>query len=184
MKKIKLVDEEVSDSVGRAWQDTNHIVKNKTKCKEVKIDSSLTAPQQVEPIIERVSQKEIPSILMKTIIDLDKDRLMGKRLAMNIMKERKESNTLENALESGPVPSLLVTTSRLPMLVRGSGHAIPLEVIMETRAYTPQESKELRKDYSQNDMKNASYIVKLWEKGTDTERILNSRSMTHVAWAS
>ena len=86
MKKIKLEDEETSDSVERAWQDNNCIVKNKTKCKEVKIDSSLTAPQQVEPIIERVSQKEIPSVLMKTIVDLDRDKLMGKRLAMNITK--------------------------------------------------------------------------------------------------
>ena len=45
MKKIKLVDEEVSDSVGRAWHVTNHIVKNKTKYKEIKIDVPLTAPQ-------------------------------------------------------------------------------------------------------------------------------------------
>ena len=133
------------------------------------------------PIIERTKQKEVPGILVKTIVDLVKDRLMAKRLAMYITKQWKDFNPFKNALESGPVPSLLVTTSRLPMLVRGSGHAIPLEVIMETRAYTPQESKELRKDYSQNDMKNASYIVKLWEKGTDTERKLNSRSMTHAA---
>ena len=52
MKKIKLVDEEVSDSVGRAWHVTNHIVKNKTKCKEVKTDVPSTAVQQVELIIE------------------------------------------------------------------------------------------------------------------------------------
>jgi hypothetical protein len=40
----------------------------------------------VEPIIERASQKEIPSVLMKTIVDLDRDKLMGKRLAMNPTK--------------------------------------------------------------------------------------------------
>ena len=181
MKTIKLEDKESSDPVERAWQDTIWIVKNNAKCKEVKIDMPLTALQQVQSIIERTSQKEGPSILRKSIVDLDKDRLMGEKLAM---KWWKDPNPFKTALESGPVPSLLVTTSRLPMLVRGSGHAGPMEVIMETRAYTPQESKELRKDYSQNDMKNASYIVKLWEKGTDTERILNSRSMTHVAWAS
>lgn len=52
------------------------------ECKEVKIDILLTAPQQVEPIIERASQKEVLSMLITTVIDLDKDRLMGKRLAM------------------------------------------------------------------------------------------------------
>ena len=46
----------------------------------------MTAPQQVEPIIERALQKEVPNILMKTIVNLDKDRVMGKRLAMNITK--------------------------------------------------------------------------------------------------
>jgi hypothetical protein len=40
----------------------------------------------MELIIERPSQKEVPSILMKTIVNLDKDRVMGKRLAMNITK--------------------------------------------------------------------------------------------------
>ena len=38
---------------------------------------------------------------------------------------------------------------------------------METRAYTPQELNELRKGYAHS-MKDASYIVKLWEKGADT----------------
>jgi hypothetical protein len=52
MKKIKLEDVEASDSVERAWQGTNHIVKNKTKCKEVKTDVPSTAVQQVELIIE------------------------------------------------------------------------------------------------------------------------------------
>lgn len=86
MKKIKLEDEEASASVERTWQDTNCIVKTKTKFKEVKIDIPLAAPQQVEPTIERASQKEIPSVLMKTIVDLDRDKLMGKRLAMNPTK--------------------------------------------------------------------------------------------------
>jgi hypothetical protein len=44
---------------------------------------------------------------------------------------------------------------------KSSRHAGPTEMIMETRAYTPQELKELRKDYAQNDMKNAPYIVRL-----------------------
>jgi hypothetical protein len=42
----------------------------------------LTALQQVQSIIERTSQKEGPSILRKSIVDLDKDRLMGEKLAM------------------------------------------------------------------------------------------------------
>jgi hypothetical protein len=71
MKTIKLEDKESSDPVERAWQDNNCIVKNKTKCKEVKNDIPLTAPQQVEPIIERALQKEVPNILMKTIVNLD-----------------------------------------------------------------------------------------------------------------
>jgi hypothetical protein len=41
-------------------------------------------------------------------------------------------------------------------------------MIMETRTYTPKEFNTLRKDYAQNGMKDASYIVKLWEKGADT----------------
>lgn len=37
---------------------------------------------------------------MKTVVDLDKDRFMGKRIAMNIAKKWKDSNALKNALES------------------------------------------------------------------------------------
>ena len=161
MKKIKLEDEEASASVERTWQDTNCIVKTKTKFKEVKIDIPLAAPQQVEPTIERASQKEIPSVLMKTIVDLDEDQLMGKRLTMNVTKRLKDSNPLKNALETGLVPSLPVTVPRLQTPGRGSGDTGPMEVIMETRVYAPQEPNELRKDYAQKGMKDASYIVKL-----------------------
>lgn len=94
-EKDKLEDEETSDSVERGWQDINCNVKNKTKYKEVKIDIPLAVPQQVEPVIERASQKKLPSILMKTIADIDKDRLMGKRLVMNITKWWKDSNPLK-----------------------------------------------------------------------------------------
>ena len=51
---------------------------------ELKIGIPLTAPQQVETIVEKASQKEIPGTLMKTIVNLDRDRLMVKRLAMNL----------------------------------------------------------------------------------------------------
>jgi hypothetical protein len=54
------------------------------------------------------------------------------------------------------------------MPVRGSGHASPTEVIMETIAYTPQELNKHRRDYAQNVMKDASYTVKLWGKGANT----------------
>jgi hypothetical protein len=57
MKKIKLEDEETSNLVERAWQDIIHVVKNKTKCKEVKVDIPLTALQQVEPITEHHKKK-------------------------------------------------------------------------------------------------------------------------------
>ena len=57
MKTIKLEDKESSDPVERAWQDNNCIVKNKTKCKEVKNDIPLTALQQVEPITEHHKKK-------------------------------------------------------------------------------------------------------------------------------
>lgn len=39
---------------------------------------------------------------------------------------------------------------------------------METREYTSQELNELRNNYSQNGKKEASYILKLLENGTDT----------------
>ena len=54
------------------------------------------------------------------------------------------------------------------MSVRGSGHTSPIEVIMKARAYAPQELNELRNNYSQNGKKEASYILKLLENGTDT----------------
>ena len=57
----------------RTWHDTTHIAKNKSKCKEVKIDVPPIAPEQVEPIIEKASQKELPSILMKTTVTLDNE---------------------------------------------------------------------------------------------------------------
>ena len=93
---------------------------------------------------------------------------MGKKLVMNITKQWKDSNPFKTALESGPVPSLPVTSSWIQRPVRGSGHAGPREVIMETRAYTPQKLNETRKDCAQNSMKNASYTVKLWKNGTNT----------------
>lgn len=121
----------------------------------------MTAPPQVGPIIERTKQKEVPGILVKTIVDLVKDRLMAKRLAMYITKQWKDFNPFKNALESGPVLSLPLTASRLQTPGRGSGDTGPMEVIMETRVYAPQEPNELRKDYAQKGMKDASYIVKL-----------------------
>jgi hypothetical protein len=39
-----------------------------------------------------------------------------------------------------------------------------VEVIIESRACNPQELNELRKDYAQNNMKDAPYIVKLGER--------------------
>ena len=101
---------------------------------------------------------------MKTIVDLDEDQLMGKRLTMNVTKRLKDSNPLKNALETGLVPSLPVTASWLQTPVKGFKHAGPMEVIMETREYTSQELNELRKDYAQNNMKDAPYIVKLGER--------------------
>ena len=97
--------------------------------------------QQVEPIVEGISQKEVSSIFLKITVDLDKDRLMGKRLAMSIMKLWKDSNPFKIAIDSGPVPSLPVIASQLQTVVRGSGHSGPTEVIMETRVYSPQEHK-------------------------------------------
>jgi hypothetical protein len=61
-----------------------------------------------------------------------------------------------------------VTASWLQTPVKGFKHAGPMEVIMETREYTSQELNELRNNYSQNGKKEASYILKLLENGTDT----------------
>lgn len=41
--------------------------------KEVKIEVPLTNPQVVEPLLEHTASKEVPAILMKTIVDIDKD---------------------------------------------------------------------------------------------------------------
>ena len=42
------------------------------------------------------------------------------------------------------------------------------EWVEELRPFTPGELSELRREYAQNGMKDATWIVKLWEKGADT----------------
>nr|XP_045010332.1 THUMP domain-containing protein 1-like [Jaculus jaculus] len=54
----------------------------------INIDLDLINPERVKPFVESVSKKQVPAVLMKTVQDLDKDRLMGKRLAMNIVKKQ------------------------------------------------------------------------------------------------
>lgn len=40
--------------------------------------------------------------------------------------------------------------------------------IRESRPFTPQELSDLRREYAQNGMKDATYMVRLWKKGADT----------------
>lgn len=103
------------------WQDTNHIVKNVIKCKKVKIHNPLTRPKQVETIMERTAQKEVLSTLIKTIADSNKDRLLGKILAMNITKKWRD----------GPVPSFPETTCQFQTPIMGAGKTDPTDAILE-----------------------------------------------------
>lgn len=70
------------------WLGTKNKVKRKARFKEAKIGVPLTNPQGVEPLLEHPASKEVAGILMKTVVDIDKDRLMGKRLDANRTKKR------------------------------------------------------------------------------------------------
>ena len=63
-----------------------------------------------------------------------------------------------------PVASSKVNTLRR-YTVFSNNEEEQLKQQIEIRANTPQEISQLRQEYAQNGMKDASYMIKLWEKG-------------------
>jgi hypothetical protein len=80
------VSPDATNPTERRWL----VIKNKTKrkigFKEVKIDVSLTSPQVVELLLEHEDSKEVPAVLMKIIVDIDKERQMDISPAPTITK--------------------------------------------------------------------------------------------------
>lgn len=165
------------------WLETAEIVKDRIGMSPTNVKMELTNPQVVAPIMDKAPKKEIPALLMKTVQDIDKDRLMGKRLAMNITRRTRGLITPDVQ----PTPSFpVVTVSKRTPIIKKLANSLnpftparegegqnslrytPGTELTESRPYNPQELSELRREYAQNGMKDATFIVRLWEKGADT----------------
>ncbi|XP_059101848.1 uncharacterized protein LOC131895456 [Peromyscus eremicus] len=174
---------EYQDEVEEQWGKVASKVKNKAGMKSVNVTNTLTNPDVVEQELEGCSKAQTTALLMKTVQDIDKDRLMGKRLALNIVRKEQERSATPGWNGRNTVPSFPVSTqskrtpirstiSALNPFSTGGGSNHPkFEMgtkFEEIRPYTPQEISELRKDYAQNGQKDAEYMCRLWEKGADT----------------
>ena len=74
--------------------------------KEIKLKIELTDPDTVTAVIEKAPKKEVSALLMKTVQDVDKDRIMGKKLALNMVRKHRDL-----ASPSDPTYSFRVVTN-------------------------------------------------------------------------
>lgn len=173
------------------WMETAQAVDSRIGMSATDVKIDLNSPEIVKPLVEKAPKKEIPALLMKTVQDIDKDRLMGKRLAMNIVRKQRD------LINPEPSPTLsfpvITTTKKTPLIRRAvqslnpftptrpeqpQGH-IPGVEISESRPFNPQELSDIRRDYAQNGQKDAQFMVRLWEKGADTI-MLHEQEMRRV----
>ena len=108
LKVTPVTGKEPETEVEQKWCDIAKITKDKIGyMKPTDIKMELTDPQLLNPILDRAPKKEVPAILVKIIQDIDKGRLMGKRLALNITRRRAD---LASQPQSEAVPSFPVST--------------------------------------------------------------------------
>lgn len=93
-----------------------------------------------------------------------------------IPRSQPQPKSGEELVIGAAVPGI---TSQFLSTNKGSWQTDPTDTVLEVRAYNPQEINELRKNYAQSGMKEAAYIVKLWEKGADT-LLLSDKEMCKI----
>lgn len=185
--KVSPVTGQVPTEGEEKWFETAQAVKGRLGMAPVDINFDLMDPDVIKPLVETAPKKQVPALLMKTVQDLDKDRLMGKRLAMNIVRKQRELATPPDPTFVTPSLPVETVTKKTPLRnltqrinpFRSGGPSsssatpqTPGTEIVEYRLYTPQELADLRRDYAQNGEKDAQYIARLWEKGADTVTLL------------
>lgn len=180
MKKFKKLEispvtgQKAEDETEKKWIKTAIKVKERIGMNPTDIETTLTQPELIEPLIDKAPKKEVAAIMMKTIQDLDKDRVMGKRLAYNLVQRK----GLINPTSTEQIESLPVTTSTVKKN-KNAPKATPGLEIEESRPFTQAELNDLRKEYAQNGSTDAEYMLRLWEKGADTV-MLTSNEMSRL----
>lgn len=149
------------------WMDTARVVEQRIGMRPTKVETNITSPQVLKPLVELAPKGEVPALLMKTVQDIDKDRIMGKRLALNVV----QTKGLINPINSGPARELTealpVTTSTVKRN-KNAPRTVPGIEMEESRPFTQSELNDLRKEHAQNGATDAEYMLRLWEKGADT----------------
>ena len=64
---VMTVSSDATNTTKRKWLGTKNNAKRKAGYKDVKL-RSLTNPQVAEPLLEHTASKEVPAILMKTVL--------------------------------------------------------------------------------------------------------------------
>lgn len=166
--KVKIspvTGKEVEDEVEANWYDVGKKVKGKAGMAPITFGGPLTTPIAVEKCLEKCKKNQTPAVLMKTVQDIDRDRIMGKRLAMNITQKKGKS-------QKKKWPSFPVSTRITKTPSSGGSKFNPFmddkEETLEQRAFNQTELSDLRRDFAQNGAKDAEYMCRLWEKGADT----------------
>lgn len=168
MKKTEisaLSRKEVEDEVERNWNPVAQTVKKQIGMRKLFWPKEITTPTDAQEALQERGKKHTSSILMKTIQDIDRDRVLGKRLALNVVRR---------GIGRGPAPSFPMTTTvtKTPFSRSATGFFSPSanqrEIIREEHAYNQSELSELRKDFPQNNLKDAEWINLICERGGDT----------------
>lgn len=170
------------------WENAAQAVKGKIGMKPVDISHLLTDPDVVQNTVEQVKKDQVPGVIMKAVQDIDKDRIMEKRLALNVAKSRGSQINSPGPAVSLPIVTIHKKTPKFDLKTPqkgASGGTFPPPPIYEgmekeeSRPFTQTELSDLSKQFAQNGTKDASYMVKLWEQGADTV-MLHEKEMRRI----
>lgn len=170
--ELKLEQKELKSQ--SPWRGIERIVQAKMPefQKGTTVEVTLSNPQTVKPIMERADKKEIPGILCKIIDDIDDDRLRGKRLVKEALKNGSNNPFLKDILDQLEAPDKAsMPVSVIKTSTPGRGRPDGLEQVIETRDLTRPEMVQLRQDFSQKGQTDGDFLFTIHSKGGESIRL-------------
>ncbi|XP_071467816.1 uncharacterized protein [Marmota flaviventris] len=170
--ELKLEQKELKSQ--SPWRGIERIVQAKMPefQKGTTVEVTLSNPQTVQPIMERADKKEIPGILCKIIDDIDDDRLRGKRLVKEALKNGSNNPFLKDILDQLEAPDKAsMPVSVIKTSTPGRGRPDGLEQVIETRDLTRPEMVQLRQDFSQKGQTDGDFLFTIHSKGGESIRL-------------
>lgn len=156
----------VSDPTEENWLDASLQVKGKLGMTPIKINQDITKPETFIDIGQGCSKSQMPALMMKTIQDIDRDRMFGKSLALEHIR-RRQGGLDQPSQEAYPVTTQIKRTPIRNSNPFSPGGPSSIQVD-ESRPYNQTEISDIRNQYAQRGSKDAEYLCRLWEKGADT----------------